>query len=163
AARAGTATDVIEIAEQQIGIEEGDGGQTKFHDWYVNSPAAKLTADRDGGNIDDYNGASWCNMFVSWVGEKANAKGIGADAWTVAHAKWFKDNDRLGQEAKPGSVVFFSWDGGGISSNEHVGFVVKDNGDGTITTIEGNTENAVKKKIRDKSDVTGYGYPDYVK
>jgi hypothetical protein len=33
-------------------------------------------------------------------------------------------------------VVFFSFSGKGT---EHVGIVVKDNGDGTVTTVEGNT------------------------
>jgi uncharacterized protein (TIGR02594 family) len=157
-----TASEVIELAEEQVGIKERNG-RTKFHEWYIKNPAAKLTAARDGGSVADYMGAAWCNMFVSWIGEKTGAKGMGADAWTVAHAKWFEKTDRWGEKAKPGAVVFFAWDGGGMDSIEHVGLVVKDNGDGTITTIEGNTGNAVKKKIRDESDVVGYGYPDYRK
>ena len=38
---------------------------------------------------------------------------------------------------------------------------MKDNGNGTVSTIEGNTENKVQKKVRDKSVIVGYGYPDY--
>ncbi len=38
---------------------------------------------------------------------------------------------------------------------------MKDNGDGTVKTIEGNSQNEVQKKTRDKSEIVGYGYPDY--
>ncbi|GGL57352.1 hypothetical protein [Planomonospora parontospora] len=35
-------------------------------------------------------------------------------------------------------------------------------GDGTITTIEGNTGNGkVEQRIRPKNEVVGYGYPQY--
>jgi uncharacterized protein (TIGR02594 family) len=162
--KSATAKDVIKLAEKQIGIREGKDGNTKFNKWYVKSDTAKRTAERDGGKVSDYNGVSWCDMFVSWIGEKANVKGIGADAYTVSHAKWFKDHDQWGKKARPGAVVFFAWDGSkSIGAIEHVGFVVKDNHDGTITTIEGNTDNSVDKKIRPKSEVAGYGYPDYRK
>jgi len=159
--RSASARQVLKLAEKQVGIAEGKGGNTKFHDWYVKSQAAKLTAARDGGAVSDYRGAQWCNMFVSWLGAQTGVKGMGADAYTVAHAKWFKKTGRWGQKAKPGAVVFFNWNGGGIEGIEHVGMVVKDNGDGTISTIEGNTENKVMKKTRDKDQVAGYGYPDY--
>ncbi|TDC44538.1 CHAP domain-containing protein [Actinomadura sp. KC345] len=156
-------SEVIKLAEKQIGISEGKGGQTKFHDWYVSTPHAKATADRDGGfSVDAYNGAQWCNMFVSWLGAQTGVKNMGWDAYTVQHASWFKDTDRWGKKAKPGSVVFFDWDGGSsISAIDHVGIVVKDNGDGTVRTIEGNSNNSVEKKVRDKSLIVGYGYPDY--
>ncbi|TDC88654.1 CHAP domain-containing protein [Actinomadura sp. 7K507] len=156
-------SEVIKLAEKQVGISEGKGGQTKFHDWYVSTPHAKATADRDGGfSVDAYNGAQWCNMFVSWLGAQTGVKNMGWDAYTVQHASWFEDTGRWGQKAKPGSVVFFDWDrGSSISAIDHVGIVVKDNGDGTVKTIEGNTSNEVQKKTRDKSLIVGYGYPDY--
>ncbi|MGP4029166.1 CHAP domain-containing protein [Actinomadura sp. 3N407] len=161
--RAVEASEVLELAEEQVGIREGQDGQTKFHEWYVSTPHAKATAQRDGGfSVDAYNGAQWCNMFVSWLGAQTGVKNMGWDAYTVQHASWFEDTDRWGKKAKPGSVVFFDWDrGSSISAIDHVGIVVKDNGDGTISTIEGNTNNAVQKKVRDKSLVVGYGYPDY--
>ncbi|WP_242902380.1 CHAP domain-containing protein [Actinomadura terrae] len=158
------AKEVIKMAESQVGIREGKGGNTKFHKWYMSTPHAAETAKRDGGAVSEYKGASWCNMFVSWVGAQVGAKDMGWDAYTVQHATWFKKEGRWGQTAKPGAVVFFDFkDGrsGGIDGIEHVGFVVKDNGNGTISTVEGNTGDAVKQKIRQKSQVVGYGYPDY--
>ncbi|TDD90138.1 CHAP domain-containing protein [Actinomadura rubrisoli] len=158
------ASEVIKVAESQVGIREGKGGETKFHKWYISTPHAAQTAKRDGGNVAEYNGASWCNMFVSWVGAQTGAKDMGWDAYTVQHAKWFKGEGRWGTTPKPGAVVFFDWKNGrsgGIEGIEHVGLVVKDNGNGTISTVEGNTGNAVKRKIRKESQVVGYGYPDY--
>ncbi|MFI0406484.1 CHAP domain-containing protein [Actinomadura sp. 3N508] len=157
--------EVIKLAQKQVGISEGKGGMTKFHKWYVSTPHAAATAERDGGfSVKDYNGAQWCNMFVSWLGAQTGVKNMGWDAYTVQHAKWFKKTDRWGKSAKPGAVVFFDWDKGSrgkIGDIDHVGLVVKDNGNGTVNTIEGNTENAVNKKTRDKSEIVGYGYPDY--
>ncbi|GAA4237778.1 hypothetical protein GCM10022254_50980 [Actinomadura meridiana] len=158
-------SEVIDLAEKQVGVKEGRGGMTKYHKWYVSTPHAKQTADRDGGfPVADYKGAQWCNMFVSWLGAQTGVENMGWDAYTVKHATWFKDTDRWGKKAKPGAVVFFDWKNGSsgdIGDIDHVGLVVKDNGNGTIRTVEGNTDNAVKEKTRDKSEVVGYGYPDY--
>lgn len=157
------ASEAIALAKKQVGISEGKGGQTKFHKWYVSTPHAKATAQRDGGfSVKAYNGAQWCDMFVSWVGAHTGVKNMGWDAYTVQHATWFKKTGRWGKEAKPGSVVFFDWGKSKrIGAIDHVGIVVKDNGNGTVSTIEGNTENKVQKKVRDKSVIVGYGYPDY--
>ena len=44
--------------------------------------------------------------------------------------------------AWPGAVVFFSWSGSkSIDDIDHVGLVLKDDHDGTIQTVEGNTDN----------------------
>ncbi|WP_049557895.1 C40 family peptidase [Nonomuraea sp. SBT364] len=160
-----SATQVLAVAKAQVGTSENaSGGGTKFQQWYANSQRAAETVQRDGGSREDYLNAAWCSMFVSWVGEQTGARPqVGWDAYTVTHAKWFAANDRWGQEAKPGAVVFFSWSGSkDLSSIDHVGFVVKDNGDGTISTIEGNTGNGkVEERVRPTSQVAGYGYPSY--
>ncbi|MGW3342292.1 CHAP domain-containing protein [Nonomuraea rubra] len=160
-----TADQVLAMARAQVGTSENaSGGGTKFQQWYAASQRAGETVARDGGNRAAYLNAAWCSMFVSWVGEQTGARPqVGWDAYTVAHAKWFAANDRWGTVAKPGAVVFFAWDGGkSLSDIQHVGFVVKDNQNGTISTIEGNTGNGkVEERIRPKSQVVGYGYPQY--
>ncbi|MFI6836937.1 CHAP domain-containing protein [Nonomuraea africana] len=159
------AEDLLRVAEQKIGVaENASGGGTEFHSWYMSSPRAKETLARDGGSVRAYANAPWCAMFVSWVGEKAGIRPlVGWDAYTVTWAKWFKANERWGTTAKPGAVVYFAWDDSkSLSAIDHMGLVKKDNGDGTITTIEGNTGNGkVEQRIRPKSDVVGYGYPIY--
>ncbi|WP_433211206.1 CHAP domain-containing protein [Microtetraspora malaysiensis] len=156
---------LLKIAQDQVGISENaNGGGTKFHEWYMNSQRAKETVARDGGHVNAYANAPWCDMFVSWVGEKAGLRPVlGWDAYTVQHAKWFQDNHRWGNKATPGAVVFFDWNGGkNIYGIDHVGLVVKDNGDGTIKTVEGNTGNGkVEIRTRPMSQVTGFGYPVY--
>jgi endolysin len=61
-------------------------------------------------------------------------------------------------DAQPGDVVIYNWDGGGT---DHVGFVEKNLGGGTIQTIEGNTSsgsygsqsagNGVWRRVRSES------------
>ncbi|QYC40999.1 CHAP domain protein [Nonomuraea coxensis DSM 45129] len=160
-----TAEQVLATARAQIGTtENADGGGTKFQQWYTTSQRALETAARDGGSTTSYKNAPWCSMFVSWVGEHTGARSqIGWDAYAVTHAKWFEANQRFGTAPKPGAVVFFSWSGSkDLDAIDHVGFVVKDNGDGSLTTIEGNTGNGkVEQRTRPTSQVVGYGYPVY--
>ncbi|MDL4819866.1 CHAP domain-containing protein [Actinomadura opuntiae] len=160
-----TARAAIELARSQVGESPDGDGDTKFGDWYEGTERARETVARDGGSVQEYSDAEWCDMFISWVGDRLGfTDQIGSDAWTVAHAQWFQDNGRWGDAPKPGAIVFFSW-GGGKSNDDiqHVGMVVKDNEDGTIQTVEGNTGNSVQVKERSTDDVVGYGYPDYAK
>ncbi|MBO3749706.1 CHAP domain-containing protein [Streptosporangiaceae bacterium NEAU-GS5] len=160
-----SAQQVLSLAERQVGIsEDSSGGGTKFHQWYMSTQRARETAARDGGSTTEYRNAAWCDMFVSWVGAQAGIRPVlGWDAYTVAHAKWFEANHRWGHTPKPGAVVFFNWKGQkSAESVAHVGFVIKDNGDGTIKTVEGNTgEGKVEIRTRPTSQVAGYGYPVY--
>lgn len=158
-----TAEAAIELARSQVGASPDGNGDTKFGDWYEGTERAKETVARDGGAVQEYSDAEWCDMFISWVGDKLGfTDQIGSDAWTVAHAQWFQDNGRWGDAPRPGAIVFFSWSGGKSADDiQHVGMVVKDNGDGTIQTVEGNTGNSVQVKERSTDSVVGYGYPDY--
>jgi hypothetical protein len=158
-----TANDALNLAKAQVGITANTaGGGTKFQNWFVSSPWAVRGVQRDGGKVSDYANADWCDMFISWIGAQLRVKGIGGDAYTLTHAQWFKDQGRWGQTPKPGAVVFYSWSGGkAIDDIDHVGMVIKDNHDGTIQTVEGNTDHAVKIRTRDTSTVVGYGYPEY--
>ncbi|WP_157245266.1 CHAP domain-containing protein [Nonomuraea typhae] len=160
-----TAAQLLALAKKQIGTSENaKGGGTKFQKWYMDSPRAAETIKRDGGDRQGYLNAAWCAMFVSWVGEEMGARStVGWDAYTVTYARWFKNNSRWGAAPKPGAVVFFSWKGRkNLDAIQHVGFVIKDNGNGTITTVEGNTGNGkVEERTRPTSQVVGYGYPDY--
>ncbi|MEU6409098.1 CHAP domain-containing protein [Microbispora sp. NPDC046933] len=161
-----SAGDVLNLARSQIGISENAyGGGTKFQQWYMSTPRARETLARDGGTLKGYLNAPWCDMFVSWVGQQLGIGPVmGSDAYTVEHARWFADHGRWGRTPKPGAVVFFNWNGSkAIDDVEHVGFVVKDNGDGTIRTIEGNTGDggAVEARTRPTWQVAGYGYPMY--
>ena len=158
-----TAQDAIKLAREQVGITEDAGGRTKFQDWYKSTERAKETVARDGGSLEGYSDAAWCSMFISWIGDRIGLPdGLGQDAWTVAHAKSFKEKGRWGTEPRPGAIVFFNWAGSkDIEDIVHVGMVIEDNGDGTVKTVEGNTGNAVRVRERSERSIVGYGYPDY--
>lgn len=53
----------------------------------------------------------------------------------------------------PGDIVFFDFPGDSLSRISHVGIVVKDNGDGTVTCIEGNTAPDKKGDQRNGGEV----------
>jgi hypothetical protein len=157
-----TVADTLKVALAEVGTSEDDDGSTKYSRWFSASPWALRGVQRDGGSVGDYADANWCDMFVTWVGAQAGVQGIGGDAFAPAHAAWFQQQGRWGTTPKPGAVVFFSWDGGkDIDSIDHVGLVIKDNGDGTIETVEGNTDDAVRVRTRDAGEIVGYGYPEY--
>jgi hypothetical protein len=159
-----TAEQVIKLATSQIGNGENRAGESKFNKWFMDDPRTLLMIKRDGGSLAAYKNAAWCDMFVSWVGDRLGlSKSMGFDAYTPQHAQWFKDHGRWGNRPRVGAVTFFSWNGHTISDIDHVGFFIKDNGDGTIQTVEGNTQNTVAIRTRNKANVVGYGYPDYRK
>ncbi|MFS2292306.1 MAG: CHAP domain-containing protein [Actinomadura sp.] len=158
-----TAEEAIELARSQVGITEDANGETKYNRWYRDSPRAKETVARDGGSTQAYAKAPWCDMFISWLGEQLGfADQFGSDAWTVAHARWFRDQGRWGTEPRPGAIVFYAWNGGkNISDIVHIGIVTRQINDTTVEAIEGNSDNAVRVKQRSTSTVVGYGYPEY--
>jgi hypothetical protein len=85
---------------------------------------------------------SWCGAFVNWVAKQAGVK-IPNCTFTPAGAVAFMEKNKW-QEAtvatpEPGDIAFFDFPKDALNRISHVGIVVKDNGDGTVTTIEGNT------------------------
>ncbi|MFV2176585.1 CHAP domain-containing protein [Actinomadura sp. LOL_016] len=158
-----TAQDAIALAEKQVGIEEDANGETKFNDWYVDAERSSSTVERDGGSLSGYSDAAWCSMFISWIGSQIGASDqFGHDAYTVTHAEWFKDQGRWGTEPEPGAIVFFDWGGSdSIDAIDHVGMVIEKIDDGTVKTVEGNTDSAVRIRERPTSSIVGYGYPEY--
>jgi peptidoglycan hydrolase-like protein with peptidoglycan-binding domain len=110
---------------------------------------------------------AWCDMYISYVAAHSDnlAAVYGKFAYTVAHAQAFQRHGRwhygLGG-ARPGDVVFFDWSGTRrLSQIDHVGVIEAVHANGTITTLEGNTSNAVRRRVRNAACVVGYGRPAY--
>jgi len=101
-----------------------------------------------GDNHTKYQKADqpWCGAFVNWVFKEVGEK-IPDCTSTVAGSAAFQKKSQWkdAEVATPqvGDLVFFDFVPGGAGI-EHVGIVVKDNGDGTVTTIEGNTSSDKK-------------------
>lgn len=144
-------TSLIDKAVSQIGYSENppNSNKTKYCAWY--------------GMI-----GPWCAMWMSWVHFMSGnplphirtSKGFAFVPDVVAYAK------RTGQwrpvgtyEPKTGDHVVFSFGG---KRPDHIGFVELNLGNGSVQTIEGNTNGAgsrtggsVLRKIR-RSGIVGY-------
>lgn len=86
------------------------------------------------------NGQYWCGYFVMWCAKQVGLT-IPNCVYTPAGAAGFQGKGLWSNAAtaKPvgGDIAFFDFPAG--ENIDHVGIVVKDNGDGTVITIEGNT------------------------
>ncbi|MGI5285236.1 CHAP domain-containing protein [Nonomuraea polychroma] len=127
-------------------------------------------------NGEVYLRAPWCQMSITEFARRSgNAAAVlprGDRAYTIWHAE---DGRRLGRwhagtaaniraYAFPGAIVFFDWGGrDGIPFIDHVGIVEKNLGDGRVVTIEGNTGDACKRRVRGPSVIAGFWNPDYSK
>lgn len=106
----------------------------------------------------------WCMLFVSMcLDECGQIDAIGGFSfntdYTVNQVRKHPDAYFVSvYDARPGDVVIYNWDGGGT---DHVGFVEKNLGGGTLQTIEGNTSsgdygsqsagNGVWRRVRNHS------------
>lgn len=92
------------------------------------------------GVFTGHDGQPWCGSFVMWC---ANQVGLNIPnvVYTPAGVSGFQGkglwSNASTAKPQPGDIVFFDFPGG--DKVDHVGIVVKDNGDGTVTTVEGNT------------------------
>jgi len=121
----GQRLDFIAVAKGELGVIEGPkDNETKY------------------GAFTKANFLPWCGSFVNWCANEVGLK-IPSCVSTVAGASAFmkKNQWEKAEEAVPlpGDVVFFDFPNDGVDRISHVGIVVKDNGDGTVTCIEGNT------------------------
>lgn len=128
-AEKGTAEAMVEIALQEVGYVEGPkDNETKY------------------GKFTKANFLPWCGSFCMWVANQAGVK-IPNTVATMAGAAGFKKmgtwTDAAVAKPHPGDIVYFDFMTGGAPI-EHVGIVIKDNGDGTVTTVEGNTASSKK-------------------
>jgi cell wall-associated NlpC family hydrolase len=124
-AEQGTAARLIEVATAELGTIEGPkDNETKY------------------GKFTKANFQPWCGSFVNWCGNEAGVK-IPNTVYTPSGAQAFKkagqwiDGDLADPE--PGDVVYFDFPSDGVDRISHVGIVVKDNEDGTVWCVEGNT------------------------
>lgn len=119
--------DFLAVATKEVGTKETPTNNVKYN-----------------GN----NGKPWCGYFVMWCAKQVGLK-LPNVIWTPGGVEAFKGQGRWSNaetaSPKPGDIVFFDFVEGGAPV-EHVGIVVKDNLDGTITTIEGNTSPEKKAK-----------------
>ncbi|MFI7126007.1 CHAP domain-containing protein [Nonomuraea sp. NPDC050153] len=133
-----------------------------------------ITQDYARRHGAEFLSAPWCAMAVTyWARESGNAAAVlpdGDRAYTVWFAEDGKDLGRwypgtataIREHAEPGAIVFFDWDGTNtISKIDHVGVIEKNLGDGRVQTIEGNTGDACKRRVRAAAVIAGFWNPPY--
>lgn len=121
------AAGVMQTAQNQIGITENP----------IGSNNVIYNTDYYGQEVsgDSY---PWCCVFVWWCFNKSGNGDAFYDGGKVAGCgavyTWAQNNGLFitSTEAKYGDIVLFG-------NNEHIEVVVSNNGDGTFTTIGGNT------------------------
>lgn len=103
-----------------------------------------------GSTSPSWLGAPWCAYFVSWVARQAGVP-IGPGGRGLGYVpyiqQWARRTGRWRAHPRPGYLV--TWP-------SHVGIVETVSGDGTMTTIEGNAGNAVRRRFRRTSDGSGF-------
>lgn len=146
---------VLNRARSQIGASEQPFGsnRTAYGAWY------------------GLQGQPWCAIFVSWCtfheGLPLPATISKGFAYTPAGAAWFQHRRRWTNRPAPGHIVFFNFPGDSVNRISHVGIVESVRPDGSVVTIEGNTDERggrtggkVMRKVR-RVGIVGYGIPDY--
>jgi peptidoglycan hydrolase-like protein with peptidoglycan-binding domain len=104
---------------------------------------------------------AWCADFVSYLADKAGLKLNTPSAQGVANYLQSRGSWKGKNNPRPGDAVTFRWDGSGGWA-DHVGIVEKvfmKNGRKYIQTIEGNSGDAVRRKVypANSSVINGYG------
>ena len=155
------AKKVVDTAMAEIGYKESGVNITKYAAWI------------DKNYPDFYNtqkqGAEWCDLFVDYC-VLANSDDEKEAEYVLCQPKkscgagcsfsydYYKQNGRVGNEPKYGAQIFF----GTGKKPKHTGIVVDIQGDSVIT-VEGNSDNMVKRHTykQTSSRIFGYGYPRY--
>ena len=158
-----TAQDIIDIAEAEVGYAAEYLKKCKYNTWFY------------GYEVSGY-GYDWCAVFVNWVFNEAGAAELlyGQYANCGAMGLMFSENGRLvTSDYQVGDVVFFNWDDSystyvpGMKSLDHVGIIKEVHGDGSYTTIEGNTgvtrDGEVLIQTRYEDNISCAGRPEYGK
>ena len=138
-AEMGTAEKFIEVAKGEVGTIEGPkDNETKY------------------GKFTKANFQPWCGSFVMWCADQAGVK-VPNTVFTPSGAAAFKKRgawiDSDVADPEPGDVAYFDFPADGVNRISHVGIVEKDNGDGTVWCIEGNTSGDNRGSQRNGGEV----------
>ena len=141
---AGTGSAVVAAAESQVGQTEQPPGSN-------DGPAIAVYRSAVQGAQP---GEPWCAYFASWAAAQAGTplgdagQGLGSVAEITDWAQRTGRYLPAGSTPQPGDLILFG--------DEHVGVVESVNPDGSLTTIEGNSDSAVSRVHRLPSEATGF-------
>jgi len=131
----------LKIALAEVGYKEGKNNDNKYGKWY------------------GMNNCSWCAIFVSWCAAQVGVLKTLIPKYSGCGTgyNWFKDKGLITKTPKAGDIGFLKPTKKGKTSS-HTFIVYEVNGN-TITTIEGNYPDGVKKITRklNASNILGFG------
>ncbi len=140
-----TASDMVAVAQSQIG---NVGGQP-YWSWYG-----------FGSRVE------WCAIFASWCADQCgyiDAGIVPKFAGCGVGVQWFQNRGQWlpgSATPEPGMLIFFKWYGSDSSIADHVG-IVESVADGRVYTIEGNSNDQVRRNSYPigYGEIKGYGVP----
>ena len=140
-----TASDMVAVAQSQIG---NVGGQP-YWSWYG-----------FGSRVE------WCAIFASWCADQCgyiDAGIVPKFAGCGVGVQWFQNRGQWlpgSATPEPGMLIFFKWYGSDSSIADHVG-IVESVADGRVYTIEGNSNDQVRRNSYPVGfgEIKGYGVP----
>ena len=147
------AEDMIRAAERSLGAT---GRPNQITRWYSARNGAMFAS------------AAWCNQSITyWANQSGNAVPVCFRrdyAYTVFHAQRFRREGEWHVDIsgiRRGDIVFFDWNGSNrIGAIDHIGLVTGVR-NGAVYTIEGNTSDGCRRRVRFASMIVGYGRPTY--
>ena len=140
------ASDIVGVAQTQVGYSEGYNSYTKYGDWY------------------GLPNSDWCAMFVSWCANQAGVDNSVFPSFALCSAgcDWFIKQGRFhysgGYTPQAGDLIFYA----SYGSIYHVGLVTGSDGS-NVYSIEGNYSDRVSNVSYSLgySDILGYASPAY--
>ncbi len=154
--------------EASTDLSSGDGGGRAVR--FAKREVGTRESGNNAGAITKYGGGAgqaWCGFFVGHIAKQAGAKltsrvayvpNIVSDAQSRSNG--FKGWSKKAHDAHPGDFVV-------LFNSGHVEMVTKVHGDGSVSTIGGNTSipggEGVGKKRRRPGEITGFALVNYGK
>lgn len=140
-----TASDMVAVAQSQI----GNVGGLPYWSWYG-----------FGSRVE------WCAIFASWCADQCgyiDAGIVPKFAGCGVGVQWFQNRGQWlpgSATPEPGMLIFFQWYGSDSSIADHVG-IVESVADGRVYTIEGNSNDQVRRNSYPVGygEIKGYGVP----
>ena len=166
-----SALDVIRVALAEVGYVEKASNASL--DDPVGNPGSgnwtKYARDLDAAGYYNggKNGFAWCDVFVDWCffkvygaeeAQRVQCQSGDLGAACVYSAQYYRAKNRFDRNPQPGDQVFFYADG----TIGHTGLVVEVDA-GSVTVVEGNSSDRVRKLRYDRASpvIAGYGHPLY--
>lgn len=158
-----TATQILNKAKSYIGTVQGDAKHKAIIDKY--NGVKPLPVGYAVKYTDD-----WCDTFITTLAIETGAVDIiGRECGVQRHINIFKkigiwiEDGRITPRA--GDIITFNWDQnyqGNDGFADHIGIVESVSG-GVITTIEGNTDQACKRRTYNVGNgyIRGFARPKY--